>query len=366
MSISSNEVVESFAQSYAEARDKFLAAARERGAHVDSVVHALPGRDGEVLATDFAIIGPANASALLTITSGTHGVEGFCGSGAQIGLLRDAAFAEQVDRCRVAVLFVHAVNPYGFSFWRRVNEDNVDVNRNCRDFARSPTPNPGYAEVHHLVVPEVWPPDAENRQAVGVLVAKHGLPALQATVSRGQSEFPDGLFYAGRAPVWSNVTMRDALGRYGNARARLAWIDIHSGLGPAGHGEKIYSGSNEPTMLARARAWFGNDVTSFYEGTSTSAEVEGPLCHAALAECAHAELTLIGLEFGTRPFIDVLTALRGEQWLHNHPQVPAPVGDAIKRMMRDAFYVDSPAWKGMIYGQTRTAVFQALNGLAER
>ena len=37
---------------------------------------------------------------------------------------------------------------------------------------------------------------------------------------------------------------------------------------------------------------------------------------------------------------------------------------ATKRLMRDAFYTDTPDWKGMVYGQTRTAVLQALNGLA--
>jgi hypothetical protein len=30
----------------------------------------------------------------------------------------------------VAVVFIHAVNPYGMSFWRRWNENNVDLNRN--------------------------------------------------------------------------------------------------------------------------------------------------------------------------------------------------------------------------------------------
>ena len=39
--------------------------------------------------------------------------------------------------------------------------------------------------------------------------------------------------------------------------------------------------------------------------------------------------------------------------------------DAILARMRDAFYVDTPAWKAMVYGQARTAVMQALVALTE-
>jgi hypothetical protein len=32
--------------------------------------------------------GPADADAILVLTSATHGIEGYCGSGAQVGLAR--------------------------------------------------------------------------------------------------------------------------------------------------------------------------------------------------------------------------------------------------------------------------------------
>jgi len=356
-------VATSFAQTYSEAREKFLTAVQARGASLDSIVHPLRGRDGETLAMDLAWLGPSDSAGLLFVTSGTHGVEGFCGSGVQVALLRDEAFAERLGRSGAAALFVHAVNPHGFSHWRRVNEDNIDVNRNCRDFSKPVVPNRGYADLHSLLVPPRWPPDVENRSALGRLVAAHGFDALKNTVTRGQCEFPDGLFFGGRAPVWSNATVRDALRRHARDRRRLAWIDIHSGLGPSGYGEKIHAGANDAVALERTRAWFGNDVTSFYDGTSTSSEVEGPICHAALAECPASEFTAIGLEFGTQSFLDVFNALRGDQWLHNRSEAPEALRIAIKRAMRDAFYTDTPAWKAMVYGQARVVAFQALNGL---
>ena len=35
----------------------------------------------------------------------------------------------------LAVLYIHALNPHGFSFWRRVTQEGVDLNRNFHDFA---------------------------------------------------------------------------------------------------------------------------------------------------------------------------------------------------------------------------------------
>jgi len=86
-----------FAQTYAEARDKFFGAARLCGLGVETHVHPLSGRDGEMLAMDVARDGPRNAASLLVISSGCHGVEGFCGSGVQVALLEDAAWHQAVQ-----------------------------------------------------------------------------------------------------------------------------------------------------------------------------------------------------------------------------------------------------------------------------
>jgi hypothetical protein len=104
-----------FAQSYAEARGKFLASAEAAGLDVHSHVHPLLGRDGETLAMDVARFGAADARGLLLVSSACHGVEGFCGSGVQNALLADGSFHAQAAAAGVAVLYVHALNPYGFS-----------------------------------------------------------------------------------------------------------------------------------------------------------------------------------------------------------------------------------------------------------
>ena len=152
-----------FSGTYAEARAKFLEAAAERGAAVESFVHpAHRGALGEALATDVALIGAIDAKKLLLVTSGTHGPEGFCGSGTQVATLNDADLLSRLQQAGVALLLVHAVNPHGFSHLHRTNEDNIDLNRNHIDF-NAPLPvNAGYAEVEPLVLPATWPPTSAS------------------------------------------------------------------------------------------------------------------------------------------------------------------------------------------------------------
>jgi len=353
-----------FAPTYAEARASFIAAAQARYLAVERHVHPdARGASGEELSIDVALLGDPHAGALLVVTSAMHGVEGFGGSGCQIALLAEP-MVTAATRGGVAILFVHAVNPYGFSHLRRANEENVDLNRNFRDFSVAPARNEGYAAVHALLVPDEWPPTADNTAALGAHLARHGAARMQAAVSRGQSEFPDGLFYAGHAPAWSNTVLRDILRRHGAGRARLAWIDLHTGLGAWGHGERIHSGPNDAAAIARNRAWYGDDVTTVYDGTSTSAEGSGIAYDAALASCPGAQYTGIVVEFGTQPLERVVQALRADQWLANHPGAARPLTEAIRQQMRASFCDDSDAWRGLVYGQARATVLQALRGLA--
>jgi hypothetical protein len=354
-----------FAQSYVEARSKFHQAARARSLAIET--HALPelhGIDGEPLAMDVALLGPPQASGLLVLTSGTHGIEGYCGSGCQVGLLRDPDFLAAVQKARVAVLFVHAVNPHGFSYGRRVNEDNADLNRNFRDYAQPAPVNAAYAELHRYLLPATWPPPADNELSIAAWVAARGERAYQAAVSGGQYAFADGLFYGGAQAAWSNRTLHAVLRRHASRRQRLAWIDFHTGLGPWAHGEKIYAGRDLPADLARARSWWGGDVTSFLDGSSTSAPLTGLVTNAAYDECRGVEFTTIALEYGTLPLLEVLTALRADHWLHNHPEAPDAQRSATRQQMRAAFYGDTDDWKLAVYMQARENALKAVARLA--
>ena len=174
---------DAFAQTYAEARGKFVAAAEAADLDVHSHAHPMLGRDGEALAMDVVHEGPRDAASLLIVSSGCHGAEGFCGSGVQVALLQSAAWHAQVRERGVAVLYVHALNPYGFSWLRRVTHEGVDLNRNFQDFSQPLPSSAAYDEIAHLLVPEHWPPSADVQAALQRHIAERGLKATQTAIT---------------------------------------------------------------------------------------------------------------------------------------------------------------------------------------
>lgn len=352
-----------FAGNYAEARQKFLDAARTAGLAVQSHANPQRGPDGGALFTDAVLAGDPNAPNLLVATSATHGVEGFCGSGAMVGLLREGLAAERPKD--TAVLLVHALNPHGFAHLRRVTEDNVDLNRNFVDHAAHPA-DAGYAEIHPLLVPEDWdgPGRAQAEEGIRAYIAKHGHATYQAAVTRGQYTHSDGLFFGGHGPTWSNRTWRAILRQHGARRKRVAVLDFHTGLGPRGYGEiQFERGPSDPEYI-RAQSWLDGEVTSPDDGTSTSAAITGYMAMAVGDECPQAERTCLALEYGTLPIDAVLGSVRADNWLYARGTVDSPLGKTIKRNIRDAFYGDDEAWKNDIWDRAANVYRRMLKGLS--
>ncbi len=331
---------QAFSRSYQQARRRFLAAAGHAGVPVTSYDHPLKGRDGEALALDLAIVGDPQAEAMLIVSSACHGVEGFCGSGVQVAALHDAQWLARVQDAGVAVMLIHALNPHGFSHLRRVTQENVDLNRNFFDEQQALPVNAAYAELHDLLLPPTWPPDVANTQAIAQYVQRHGQARFQAAVSQGQYAFPDGLFYGGTEPTWSNRTLRQVLRDHAAGARRLAWIDLHTGLGPSGVGERIFACKDDAAALARARQWWGGDgatpITSIYDGSSTSAPLTGLMWTAVYQECPQAQYTAIAMEYGTLPILQVIDALRADHWLHLQPRADPKLAARIKQQILDA------------------------------
>lgn len=354
---------ESFHGEYHDARRAFLGAAREAGGAIESVTHPVAGPDGRPLAADLAWFGPRAAEAALVLISGTHGVEGFCGSGVQVDLLRNAA-AARLPR-GVAMLMIHAVNPYGFAWCRRVTHENVDLNRNWVDFTQPLPANPGYEALSGVISPAEWD-DASikaRRDVEAQFIAAHGPAAFGQAASGGQYAHPNGIHFGGHAPTWSRLTQAAALETYLGQAGRIGIIDIHSGLGPWGYGERIVTRPPSDPAFQRAVRWFGQAVTSLHNGSSSSGAILGDGLSAAPGLLPHAEVTAIALEFGTLAVDVVHEAVCGDAWLGAHGDLTSPLALKLRSLTRDAFYVDADSWKGMVAGQARLAVRQAAAAL---
>lgn len=344
---------------YVEARSRFLDAARAGGARLVEHAHPLTGPTGEPLATDVAVLGAPDAPTRLLVISGTHGVEGFAGSMCQTRWLSEGEGVPD----GLAVVLVHAINPYGFAWVRRVNEDNVDLNRNCIDFAAALPENPGYDRLAGALVPSRW--DEETQRSTGrellAFASEHGFDALQAAISGGQYRHPTGVFFGGREPVWSQRTL-EAIARETLADAdRVAVLDLHTGLGPFGVGELIASHPDDDGKHRLGR-WY-DDYTVPSEGNSVSADVSGDVLDALELWLGGRELTGVAIEWGTVDVIEVSNALRADAWLHAHGDPRGAEAGPIKAQLRAAFAPDDPDWSALVWARFADVAQRATAGL---
>lgn len=353
-----------FSADYFEARDKFRDAAAGAGARLQAHVNPLAqGPGGEPLSTDTAWLGPPQASRVLVTVSGTHGAEGFAGAGAQVGtFLGGAVAALPTD---TALFAIHAINPYGFAWLRRVTEGNVDLNRNFVAHDRPLPRNAGYDELADAICPAEWSAAAlaEAQARLDAYRDSHGIAALSAAITGGQYAHADGIFYGGADASWSRHLVAAFVARELAHARRVAVIDYHTGLGPYGHGERIVIHPGGSAGMERARDWYGPDITSPMLGTSRSADVMGDMLTGLERALPQAQVTGMALEFGVRPWQETLDAIRADNWLHLHGSIASKQGRDIKAVMRDSFYGDAADWKDMVFEQAMDAQRRALHGL---
>jgi hypothetical protein len=350
-----------FPENYRQARAAFLEAAKAADLGTTTRVHPeVMARDGKALFLDTATIGEREAESALLMISATHGVEGYFGSGVQTGLLRRGLAAPEGSK----IVLLHALNPYGFAWDRRVNEDNADVNRNFVDHDDPPV-NTAYAALAEHIAPRDIS-RASMKAANASLRAwsdAHGDFALQEAITKGQYVYPDGLYYGGARESWSARMLRDVLHEELRAVRRLIVIDFHTGLGAHGHGEMISEDLPGSPAYARAKAMWGGRVCSSEAGESVSAPLTGTVDKAVADFLADVELTFAALEVGTRPTRDVFNALRRDNWLHCFAGPGHADAEAIRREIRDAFYPDTTEWKRMVWQAADEVVNAALAAL---
>jgi hypothetical protein len=355
-----------FSATYAEAREKFLEAARRAGCRLEE--SRLPhhqGPSGETLAMDCAVLGPERARAGLVLVSATHGVEGFCGSACQTDLVAEGRIAAIAEKMRVVL--IHAHNPYGFAWLRRVNEDNVDLNRNYLDHHRPYPASPHYDALAADIAPAAISGTDYDAAAARLRAYSrmHGAFALQQAITAGQYRHPTGLYYGGAFPAWSQRTLTQALAKFLTHQTRVALVDYHSGLGPFGHGEIVSEYEPGSPGDVRLKEWFAGEAKSTRAGESVSADLTGTLDSAVPRLLPGAETIAFAIEFGTIAPLEVYQALQRDNWFHLFGDPKSAQAREIKAGIRRAFYPDTDEWKRLVWARSCDVVERTAKGLEQ-
>jgi len=196
-----------FNDSYEDCRSAFLSEVstlKQEFSDVEISSIAVPSKKNEELYVDIAYIPARDTSLnLLILTSGIHGIEGFTGSAIQLMTIRELLSPDLLSK--TGILFVHGLNPFGFKNNRRVSENNIDLNRNCAiDLSLYNEVNEGYGKLYSMLNPKKKADHANSRNrnyhliSIQKIVAE-SMPVLRQAVLQGQYEYPEGLYFGGKA-----------------------------------------------------------------------------------------------------------------------------------------------------------------------
>ena len=356
-----------FSREYAEARARFLAACGSRGAAIRSYPYeGFNKKLPEELAIDTARFGSAYASKILVLIAGTHGVEGFCGSACQIAAVDSVTWNALPSD--LSVFLIHGLNPYGFAMLRRVDEENIDLNRNfVGDYAALAGYNPEYDRLNAALNPARWreAEPQEGDEEIATFIKTEGMKKFQEVVSIGQYRHSKGLFYGGGQKAWSRIILERIIEIEFQNVCSLCVIDYHTGLGTSGAGELIAFVSEISGEYKRAVEWFGPNVKSIKSQavnvTSVSADVGGPI--DAAFQKSDRIATFLALEFGTVSIPTVLHALCAENWLHHYGNLDSALGRKIKEDLKCAFCPPEQSWENGVIGRSEDVLRQAIAGL---
>lgn len=375
--------VDYFSESYVEARDKFLMAARALGTQANVQCHSLLVKEPDYT-MDVAVVKGTSSRGLLVHSSGVHGAEGFAGSAIQTALLHGMYCSG--ERPEVTCMFVHAVNPYGMAHFRRFNENNVDLNRNALTpdgfkevLARDPN-IAGYEDFKDVLLAERPPSSFFAYFGVWLQslyhIARYGSRHLKRAMVTGTYQYSNGIFFGGRELQPSHKLLSKFLhDHFGHVPAQeVGWVDVHTGLGPKGVDVLLCSSDNEAEIIQGfpgATVQCSTDTNVSNDSQAAGYELvrggikgsgSGSLYQTTFAKSEGTAL-IATQEFGTVPGIMVIRAMmvenrsficdfaKHEQWRH---------------FTRDAFYVRTEKWKGSIMVRGKKVFGQLLEVVQKR
>lgn len=361
-----DRIADYFSHSYVEARAKFLAAVELGGARLlSSHTNPAKGPSGEDCITDVAWIGPRDARKLLILVSGTHGAEGYAGSGCHTAWLQERWF-ERVNAKDTAVLLIHAINPHGYAWGRRVNEDNIDLNRNFIDHTRPRPENPDYAALAAHIDPTDWaePGLGAHNLAIAQFLGRDSHDVMSKAVHGGQYVNPRGVFFGGTRPAWSNTLFRQLVAEHASKAEHVAIIDYHTGGGVWGYCDLFI---DDDHAGSQTRNWF-SQVSVISEdkaahGKNAQSETPGNLFYALreILPGKRMTLCLVELRTGESGGHDIV---RAENWLFQHGDPNSAMGQELRAKMLERFYPARREWRVMVAYQSNAMLVEALCGLA--
>lgn len=362
---------ESFFNSYEDIRTHLQDLTADLGVEISS--HAIDADDGLYI-DSFYLPSTGEKTNLVVLTTGVHGIEGYIGS-----VMLDVFFREvypTLDDANTGVLVVANVNPYGMKYFRRYNENNVDLNRNFildwETFDLSS--NKEYPKVDTFLGPTgkignaLWH-EAGFYLSLGKTAVTDGAGTISDALLTGQYQYPQGVYYGGTGDEASTVYLKDVFSQcLDSPYENIVHIDIHSGYGPR-YNMVIFNSVFETMNEAESQAAFGYDHIIAYDSESfyaTTGDTTDFFYRLAQQKQRETDLFSTCFEFGTigDAFFDTILSLKytvDENRNHWYPTDNPTSARILHENYMELFYPTETAWREKTVEDFKTATLGVLN-----
>ena len=346
---------DSFYTSYEEIRAHLQDMTAELGVEIAS--YPIDAAD-DLYSDSFYLPSHGEKTNLVVLTTGVHGMEGYIGS-----VMLDVFFEEvypTLDRENTGVLVVANVNPYGMKYYRRYNENNVDLNRNfildweSFDLAS----NQEYPKVDAFLGPTgkignaLWH-EVGFYLSLAKTAITDGADTISDALLTGQYEYPQGVYYGGTGDEASTAYLKNVFSQcLDSGYENIVHLDIHSGYGPR-YNMVIFNSVFETMTEAETQQAFGydyiiaHDSESFYATTGDTTDFFYRLAQQKQTET---ELFSTCFEFGTigDAFFDTILSLKytvDENRNHWYPTDNATAAQVVHENYMELYYPTETAWR---------------------
>ena len=311
-----------FSDSYREARKRFLDSIeelKEKGFEIlqEELPLNLKGPEAEDLIIDLAVVGSLESENLLLYSSGIHGVEGFAGSAIQLSVLDK--LKNQSPFTDYCIVFIHIINPYGMAWHRRVNENNVDLNRNF--LTRHEGEPEGYKLIDSFINPQSIPNKFDPFFLINGLrlLLKYGFTNVKQWFAQGQYTRAQSLQFGGDKIQKGPELLLDWLEKNLKNIKKAFGIDLHTGLGPSGYDTILVPDDISLSDYQILQKLFGDHVAALDPSKSVGYKITGDIHSGIVKQFSSIEWLCITQEFGTFNPTRVFKNLRAEnRWTQNN------------------------------------------------
>lgn len=307
---------------------------------------------------------------VIIFSSGIHGIEGYVGSAIERWLIKN--YLQELSKNR-DVLMIHTLNPWGMQNYRRVDQNNIDLNRNfSNNSALYQSTNHNYIQINDFLNPkeplDLW--FLHSLQFIFksiFLISQKSIETLRNSILQGQYQNPKGLYFGGfeAQPLQTNIKnlIQKKLYNY----SRIIWIDLHTGYGERA---KLHLLSNETqeSQIKKIKNTFSNsniDFGSQKKFYQTTGDLTSYLM--SLSQNTKQEIYSLAFEYGTMDSQNTLGSIESlrRMVIENQLSQNGPANQSslvqTQKLFKDMFFLEDEDWTKRIQSQTLIALKPFLN-----